>query len=189
MEKLHSEKTVAKIQSTFLQLLEEKEYKKISVKEITMRVGINRTTFYLFYTSKEELAMDICNCFLNEHIEEMFFFLNQSSIERKKILCEIFRKLKKKKNIVLGLWKINFENSSAKDIMQNSIENCIMKFLETSHRTLKYNMTENYYAKLFAVSTITTLEWWMEYCEEYSEEIPADMIKICFMEGTDNLLM
>lgn len=189
MEKLHSEKTVAKIQSVFLQLLEEKEYQKISVKEITMLVGINRTTFYLFYTGKEELAMDICNCFLSEHIEEMFFFLNQSPAERKKILCEIFRKLKNKKNIVLGLWKIKFKNGSAKDIMQNSIEKCVINFLKTSNRTLRFNITENYYAKLFAASTMTTLEWWMAYCEEYSEEIPADMIKICFMEGTDKLLV
>jgi len=46
------EKTKEKIQLSFLQLLKEKHFMNISVRDITTRAAINRGTFYLHYQDK-----------------------------------------------------------------------------------------------------------------------------------------
>ena len=49
------EKTKEKIQKSFLQLLKEKHFMKISVRDITTVAAINRGTFYLHYQDKYDL--------------------------------------------------------------------------------------------------------------------------------------
>lgn len=48
--------TKDKIEQTLLMLLREKEFSKISVRDITTVAGINRGTFYLHYVDKYELV-------------------------------------------------------------------------------------------------------------------------------------
>lgn len=49
------EKTKEKIQNSFLQLLTEKHFMKVSVRDITTIAAINRGTFYLHYQDKYDL--------------------------------------------------------------------------------------------------------------------------------------
>ncbi|AZV41684.1 hypothetical protein BAOM_1073 [Peribacillus asahii] len=49
------EKTKEKIQKSFLQLLKEKHFMKVSVRDITTAAAINRGTFYLHYQDKYDL--------------------------------------------------------------------------------------------------------------------------------------
>lgn len=51
-----SEFTDQKIKTVMLDLLLEKPYSKIRITDITTLANINRTTFCLFYQSKEELV-------------------------------------------------------------------------------------------------------------------------------------
>lgn len=48
-------KTEALIQSTFRDMLREKDYTQMSIKELTERARINRKTFYLHYSTLDEL--------------------------------------------------------------------------------------------------------------------------------------
>ncbi|WP_077856846.1 TetR/AcrR family transcriptional regulator, partial [Clostridium beijerinckii] len=83
------------IKESFVQLLEEKDFKYITIKDITTKATINRATFYAHYLDKyillEELVID---CFeemlpieilsatdLNEEIiKELIFFLYEYNI-------------------------------------------------------------------------------------------------------------
>ena len=49
-------KTKKIIKESFMQLIEEKGYSKVSISEITERAMINRNTFYLHYCDKEDLV-------------------------------------------------------------------------------------------------------------------------------------
>ncbi|WP_342433329.1 TetR/AcrR family transcriptional regulator C-terminal domain-containing protein [Neobacillus sp. FSL H8-0543] len=53
------ERTKEKIQNSFLQLLKEKPFMKISVRDITTVAAINRGTFYLHYVDKYDLLNQI----------------------------------------------------------------------------------------------------------------------------------
>ena len=48
-------RTKKEIKETFISLLEEKNFEKISVRDLTERAGINRGTFYLHYLDKYDL--------------------------------------------------------------------------------------------------------------------------------------
>ncbi len=50
-----NERTQLLIQQSFLQLLKEKDFTKISVRDITQQATINRGTFYLHYVDKFDL--------------------------------------------------------------------------------------------------------------------------------------
>ena len=54
-EDLRVKKTKKLIKDSFLKLLEEKGYSKVSVTDITNKAMINRNTFYLHYVDKEDL--------------------------------------------------------------------------------------------------------------------------------------
>jgi AcrR family transcriptional regulator len=46
------------MQTALLELIKEKGYEKTSIKDITDRAGLSRPTFYLHYSSKEEILLD-----------------------------------------------------------------------------------------------------------------------------------
>ncbi len=79
--------TAAIMDEALLQILETKDYEYISVKELCLKAGVNRSTFYLHYESMDDL--------LNETIEMInnkFYSSFQSHI---KITSNILRKDKK----------------------------------------------------------------------------------------------
>ena len=52
---LRVERTKESIKNSFLELMKEKEFEKITVKDITTRARINRGTFYIHYLDKYDL--------------------------------------------------------------------------------------------------------------------------------------
>ncbi|MFR3499427.1 MAG: TetR family transcriptional regulator [Paraclostridium bifermentans] len=59
-------KTNNNIRNTFVQLLNEKDFNSITVKDILDRALINRSTFYKYYTDKYNLAEVITQVFLDK---------------------------------------------------------------------------------------------------------------------------
>ena len=52
-------KTVHRLHQALLDLMEQKDYDQIAIKDITDTAGINRRTFYLHYENKEQLLNEI----------------------------------------------------------------------------------------------------------------------------------
>lgn len=76
------------LKNTILHLLLEKPISKISVKELCTKAGLNRGTFYLHYSSPEELLNEIQYDFLKEN---QTIFENYWNQERDvDIMTEIF---------------------------------------------------------------------------------------------------
>jgi len=67
-------KTEYLIKSAFIDLVEEKGYRKVSVDDIATKAYISRNTFYLHYESKESLVESI----INETIKRIEATLNDS---------------------------------------------------------------------------------------------------------------
>lgn len=61
---LRIQRTRKLIRTAFIELLEEKEFHKITVHEITKRAGINRVTFYLHYKDSNDLVDSLLNGFI-----------------------------------------------------------------------------------------------------------------------------
>ena len=50
--------TAIKMDQAFLELLEKKDFAYITVKEICHEAGVNRSTFYLHYETKDDLLKE-----------------------------------------------------------------------------------------------------------------------------------
>lgn len=69
-----TEQTKEKIQRSFLQLLQEKHFINITVRDITTHAKINRGTFYLHYQDKYDLLTQIEDCLLKgleTHLQQL----------------------------------------------------------------------------------------------------------------------
>lgn len=96
-------KTEALIRKTFRDMLREMDYAQMSIKELTNRAMINRKTFYLHYSTLDELLgklqaelytellESISNFNIPDDLEkivwEMFTFCNKTDSVNEKILC------------------------------------------------------------------------------------------------------
>ncbi|RXK18489.1 TetR family transcriptional regulator [Macrococcus sp. DPC7161] len=61
-----NEATQRKIQETFIQLIQEKPFKKITIQDISSSAGINRGTFYHHYLDKYDLVEKIIQTTLED---------------------------------------------------------------------------------------------------------------------------
>lgn len=64
---LRVQKTLKAIENALIELLEEKDYLKITVQELIDRAMINRKTFYAYYSGKDDLVGQIIHKFLVEY--------------------------------------------------------------------------------------------------------------------------
>ena len=59
-------RTQKAIREAFLKLLNERRYEQITIQDISEEAMINRNTFYLHYTDKEDLLTKLSDKCLNE---------------------------------------------------------------------------------------------------------------------------
>lgn len=74
------EETAELMDQALLLLLENKEYNFISVKEICLKAGVHRSTFYLHYESMDDLLKETV-----EWVQKQFYasFQNQNNVQEK----------------------------------------------------------------------------------------------------------
>ena len=89
------------IKEAFIKLISENEYKKISITNITDKAGINRTSFYKFYETKDALLEDIKNrLFETTH----YFVENFDNVKnRKEYINELVNTVYKYKTYIIAL--------------------------------------------------------------------------------------
>lgn len=71
------------LSDVLMQLLGETNYNKISVKDITVRAGIDRSTFYLHFKDKDDLFLAAQKRLVEELLEGICFKCPWIGLERK----------------------------------------------------------------------------------------------------------
>ena len=99
MEDLRVRRTKASIIGAFIDLVEEKGFDNVKVKDICTKAMINRNTFYLHYLDKEDLLQKIINSIFTEqeetimHLKKQKNYNNFESIKQGfEVVLEIFMK-------------------------------------------------------------------------------------------------
>ena len=62
-EDIRIKKTVSSIRESFMDLIAEQDYEKITVKAVCDKAMINKKTFYVYFTSLEDLLADVMDSF------------------------------------------------------------------------------------------------------------------------------
>ena len=98
------------IKEAFIKLISENEYKKISITNITDKAGINRTSFYKFYETKDALLEDIKNRLFEttHYFVEKFDNVNN----RKEYINELVNTVYKYKTYIIALKKAKLLNNN-----------------------------------------------------------------------------
>lgn len=184
----NSKHTVERMHQAMVVLLSEKSFEKISVVDIAKKAGINRTTFYLFYGSKEELLMEMYNSFLDEYMEmfkqelEYNETVDVSSYQRGfKIVSENERMLK-------AVWNVHVPGYEPYFVMKSAIENAVKEYLEKNELGVKHGGTADFFALLFSANVMALVEWWMHNYKDYDASFIEQVIVSHSNKGLLHLL-
>lgn len=129
---LRIRKTQKAIKDAFLELIEEKDFEHISVKDITDRAMISRNTFYLHYTDKYDLFNKICDNLMRT----LFFRAGKQlrRVQQKDFTVENVASVIKYAIMAVDEdreeYRILFSVSSASEILTDKINAIARRFLD-----------------------------------------------------------
>ena len=181
--------TVEKLKQALLLCLEEKDYADITITEIARLAGINRTSFYLFFGSLEELFVETCHSIVDKWFQP-FFDLNLSyrEDEEKALFYELIVWMQK--------WAPALKRAVS---MRTGSSNGFMLFvaeLESKMHAQKILQTEepdkqkryDLFIKLYSVGLISFFQWWLTEGEGFDPEAFHDIIERLRYKGYFSIL-
>ena len=163
------------MQDALLKLLGKKDYRQISISEITYHADVARTTFYSHFTTKDELLMsyidDIFEIFFNK-LREQFTPDEQiaSTHEIPKILCVEWKKNKAALDLIRSA-NIDFMiYQRIKENHQRALQDSTVYSLGNSPD----NVLEQYIISSISAATYGVLMQWtdnnmLESCEDVAK--------------------
>ena len=183
-----SEQSVIKIQKAMIEMLNKMDYEKISVVDIANAVGISRTTFYLFYSSKNELIHDVCDSYLDNFMETFMLSLKLNEEVPVSIYKKAFDDLIKNEHMLKALINLRLPGFNPYLVMVESIENAVSGFLSGKGYVMKYGGTIDLIASLYAANVMATIKWWLYNYENADIDLIKNMISDNMYKGYLSLL-
>jgi AcrR family transcriptional regulator len=160
-----SQRTRQLISEAFVELLLEKGYEAMSIRDVIERANVGRSTFYSHFKDKEELFVSQLDRLLEalsrhlprEHVEQNPFFPSLGLFQHIQEQQKLFRALS---------W------TSGVDILtkhlQKSMSEKIEEKLKSRGRT--YEVPTPVMANFLAGSFLTQVKWWLDNKMVYSPE-------------------
>lgn len=160
-----SQRTRQLISDAFVELLLEKGYEAMSIRDVIERANVGRSTFYSHFKDKEELFVSQLDRLLEalsrhlpqEHVEQNPFFPSLGLFQHIQEQQKLFRALS---------W------TSGVDILtkhlQKSMSEKIEERLKSSGQT--YEVPVPVMANFLAGSFLTLVKWWLDSKMVYSPE-------------------
>ena len=155
-------KTKRDIKSAMISLLNEKDFRDITVQNVLDRALINRATFYRYYKDKYDLADQLCASCLDGARKILDEQLNMRrpggpiGAAQKLydyMLCE--------KNTIDALSKVKTEKADLYESFRALLKSSCLAFLNTNRPELSAEFT-GYSAALYAAAVLTTIDWLAE---------------------------
>jgi AcrR family transcriptional regulator len=184
-----SEYTIRQLQNAMMLLLSECDYEKITISELVRCVEMNRTTFYLFYSSKDELVQDICDVFFMDHFRKFAKAnLAHDDVYKEKVFYETCHELLKQKKAIRRLMAIRTDQFDGYSQMETALEQMIMQLFIENDIKLKDNGPLDLFAKLYAAYIMASVKWFVSEGEQYEINTLFEMVKTYKQHGMYALL-
>ena len=173
-----SESTVEKLRQALLSCLNEQEYCDVTITELSKRAGINRTTFYLFCGSKEELFEEMCRSLVGRWFQP-FFDRNivRDTESEKALFDELLVWIAQRRTALRRILNVRTEAFDgfllfADEIEKKMASQDILK-AEDEKKQKKYDL----FIKIYSVSLASIVKWWLEEGDGFDEDEFHDMIE------------
>lgn len=164
-------RTKSFIKKAFLKLLEEKNYCKITVADITQEALINRNTFYLHYLDKKDLLQKIsseCLIKINDCMEtskEIFKIKGFGYDHLYNIINTIFKIIDKDSDfykVILTNKSIPYYSSEFRNLVKKSIHTGL-----NFHNKITAENSE-IYSEYMTAGFISVVKYWLNTDKKYS---------------------
>lgn len=184
--------TAAKMDNAFLELIENKDFAYITVKEICKKAGVNRSTFYLHYENMEDLLSE-CSRYINERF--LNYMDKDSDLFIKKLKCcpteELYLITPEYLKPYLNFIKEN-QRLFKTVVMNADVFNLKKSYADLLARVVtpilnRYGVPESNrsYIMSFHISGLMAIitEWLKENCSDSVEHI-ISVIQLCIKQNT-----
>lgn len=155
-------KTKAGIRKAFVELLAEKSFEEITVKDILERAVINRTTFYRHYTDKFELAQKLSDELLQNYTKfvDVRFKGTHSFEHLMEIMDQIYFSMGQDRDVVLLFLKSGSFNFRIR--LQHMLQESFMTFAEKQDTVIGNKELQSI---LFSNIAMTLIEYALSHPE------------------------
>ncbi len=166
------------IKSAFLQLTEKNRYQQVSVTALCKAADINRSTFYFYYESIEQLLDDIESDFLNR-----IAFLDCMTLESV-IYGQVLRYVKYVRDNT-QVYFVLIKNGRLVDaFLKRSMEQSIAYNQRKLHDRFDVDRS-NMLSAYTTVGSLSLLETWLTFSPDYPAEKVASMICHMAIAGSE----
>lgn len=181
--------TAEKLKQALLTCLNEKDYADITITELSRLAGISRTSFYLFFESKEALFVALCESIIGKWFQP-FFDLNISNEEgrERELFYELIRWLREWAPALRRAVSVRTEASDGFLLFAAELENSMrrQKVLQAkeTNRQKRYDL----FIKIYSVGLIALFQWWLNEGEGFEAEEFHAMIERLRYKGYFSIL-
>ena len=159
------EKTQLQLRQAFIELILEKGYEQVSIKELTKHADVGYNTFFRHFKSKDELLEQLLLSVFTE-LTPMILESNQLDdvLENEK---RLFKYLQQHENLIRVLF-LSCSDVIFKQTKQRFLDG---DFDNVGFTKLKSNVSEieyDYIVSQFVQSTLTSIVWWLEHIDQVS---------------------
>lgn len=171
------ERTRELLQKTMIELIHEHGYAAITIQDIVDRANIGRTTFYLHYTSKDDLFMGCHEAIVSDfHLGPVHLLSREELLSSEAPLGMIsaFRHLEEARTLMYPI----FHGKDSLLILQRirdqsaqDIEASLRAAFAEADSTIPLDVLANYLAR----ARIALVQWWLEKRQPHTLENMAQM--------------
>lgn len=185
----NSEFTVQKLKEAMMVALNEKEYDKITIQYIVSLARINRTTFYLFYGSKQELLGEVCDTFLQDFFEGLIEATDAKDDKKEEVLFnEVIAYLRKWHDAIWRLINIRTPEFEACDRIVIAFKRMFLVAAKNANLKNSKDAPVTLFKELYAASIMATIKWWLLEGEKYQNLELLTMIRDIKHKGLSKVI-
>ena len=184
--------TAAKMDCAMIELLEKKDFEYITVKEICIKAGVNRSTFYLHYENTSDLLKETTRYIIDKFLEYFSVDKNKTRIDFEN--CKIQELIFIRQEYIIPYLTYIKDNQK---VFKTALKQFGMMGFEAYYDKLfRYifapilgrfgvRADERQYVMKFYLTGVTaiTMEWLKNECEMPMERICDIIVKCILREG------
>lgn len=166
------QRTRERLQKALIELISEREYDAITIQDIADRANVGRTTFYLHYSSKDDLLMSCHEAIVSEFHFRPFYALSREDLlapEAPAGMTSAYRHLKEARSLFDPI----FQGKDSllilrriRDWSAQEIETSLHAAFSGADSAIPFDVLANY----LAGAQIALMQWWLEKRQPYTPE-------------------
>ena len=154
------QKTKKSIEDAFLNLIKEKSFADITIKDLCDEAMISRSTFYAHYKDKYNLLEYFFDKIISNFTEiTANYFCKKSMSLKIEHASTLLNYIYDNADIFNTFLQLNEENLDLFNYLTNFISKSCFEFFERTNKVDKYNLGNKYIAEIYTGIIINSMRW------------------------------